>query len=267
MRELAENANAYTVLGPDEERVEDPRFVIWFGPGDHPAFTVVQRLRLSTGQLDEEVAEIRAAIAARGRRACTWEVAGSATPADLTDRLISIGLVPDRDPLAIGMVLTEPPQGTEPPGIVVRRAETLAEVEAAIRIAGIAFDLPADALEPELERAPTILADEGKRSATYLAFSEGRPVARATASFTPAAVLLFGGATLPEARGGGAYRALVKARWDDAVARSTPFLVTHAGALSRPILGRLGFREVAVIRILLDEHVSSRPPDSRLSSL
>src|SRR5206468_8394543 len=36
-------------------------------------------------------------------------------------------------------------------------------------------------------------------------------------------------------------RALVKARWDDAVARGTPLLVTHAGALSRPILGRLGF--------------------------
>ena len=63
---------------------------------------------------------------------------------------------------------------------------------------------------------------------------------------------LFGGATLPEARGRGAYRALVAARWEDAVARGTPVLVTQAGPMSRPILAQLGFREVCEIRILLD---------------
>ena len=63
---------------------------------------------------------------------------------------------------------------------------------------------------------------------------------------------LFGGSTLPEARGRGAYRALVAARWEDAVARGTPVLVTQASPMSRPILGRLGFREVCQIRILLD---------------
>ena len=34
--------------------------------------------------------------------------------------------------------------------------------------------------------------------------------------------------TLPDARGRGAYRALVRARWDDAVRRGTPALVVHA---------------------------------------
>ena len=57
---------------------------------------------------------------------------------------------------------------------------------------------------------------------------------------------------LPEARGRGAYRALVAARWRDAVARRTPLLVTQAGRMSRPILARLGFREVCEIRILVD---------------
>jgi hypothetical protein len=66
-------------------------------------------------------------------------------------------------------------------------------------------------------------------------------------------VSLFGGATLPEARGRGAYRALVAARWEDAVARETPILVTQAGPMSRPILTQLGFRDVCEIRILLDE--------------
>ena len=63
---------------------------------------------------------------------------------------------------------------------------------------------------------------------------------------------MHGGATLPAARGRGAYRALVAARWEDAVVRGTPVLVTQAGALSRPILARLGFREVCTIRVLLD---------------
>ena len=77
-------------------------------------------------------------------------------------------------------------------------------------------------------------------------------MARASASFSEHAVSLFGGSTLPEARGHGAYRALVQARWEDAVARGTPDLVTQASPMSRPILARLGFREVCEIRILLD---------------
>jgi len=70
--------------------------------------------------------------------------------------------------------------------------------------------------------------------------------------FAAAGAALTGGAVAPWARGRGAYRALVAARWDDAVARGTPVLVTQAGPMSRPILGRLGFREVCEIRILVD---------------
>jgi hypothetical protein len=36
------------------------------------------------------------------------------------------------------------------------------------------------------------------------------------------------------------------------VARGTPLLVTQAGPMSRPILHRLGFREVCELWILLD---------------
>ncbi len=64
---------------------------------------------------------------------------------------------------------------------------------------------------------------------------------------------LFGGATLPAARGLGVYRALVHARLEDAAARGTPVAVTQAGRESRPILERLGFREVCRIRILIDD--------------
>jgi predicted N-acetyltransferase YhbS len=66
------------------------------------------------------------------------------------------------------------------------------------------------------------------------------------------AVMLIAGGVLEQARGRGVYRALVRTRWDDAVAAGTPALVTQAGALSRPILERLGFEPVAELEILVD---------------
>ena len=252
IRELCENANTYTELGPGNERVVDPRFVIAFSPGSGPHSTVVQRLRLASPFVDETVAEIRALVAARGRAVCHWELADSATPPDLVDRLIALGCAYDADePLAIGMVLTDPPDDNVP-GVTARHVETLAEFEEAVRIAHEAFGMPGAATEESLANAAAAFESEGHGWRTYLAYVDGRPVARATAGFTEHGVLLFGGSTRPDARGRGAYRALVRARWDDAVAAGTPVLVTHAGAMSRPILARLGFREVSRIHILLD---------------
>ena len=71
IRDLAENANTHTPLGPDEERVVDPGYVIALSTGSDPHFTVVQRLRLGPENVDEAIDEIRALIAARGRLACT----------------------------------------------------------------------------------------------------------------------------------------------------------------------------------------------------
>jgi hypothetical protein len=253
IRELAENANTYTTLGPGEERIVGPSYVIWLGVGNDPHGTVVQRLRIRAADVNGTVEEIRGTVASRGRTACTWEVADPATPPDLVDRLLARGCVPDTEPLAVGMVLTEPPGGHDPPGISARRVESLVEYEESIRIANEAFGTPPEVASEILGRAPDRFAQRGIDSRTYLAFADGRAVARATASFTEHGVLLFGGATREDARGRGAYRALVRARWNDAVAAGVPVLVTHAGAMSRPILARLGFREISTIHILLDE--------------
>jgi predicted GNAT family N-acyltransferase len=53
--------------------------------------------------------------------------------------------------------------------------------------------------------------------------------------------------TLPSARGRGAYRALIAARWDEAVARGTPALAVQAQETSRPILERCGFEVVCTM--------------------
>jgi hypothetical protein len=243
--ELAENANTYTPLGPTDERVVTDRYVLWMGRGDEPGWNVAQRFRLRGDEIDEVRAEIHAHLRVKGRTACTWEVGTHATPADLVDRLLALGLVDDEPtPLAVGMVLTEPP-ADPPPGVDVRRAETRAERLAAARIAAVAFGGP---VPTEVPAEPELDPD----NVVYLAYVDGEPAARASAVFSEHAVALFGGSTLPEARGRGAYRALVAARWQDALARGTPTLVTQASPMSRPILGRLGFRELCEIRILLD---------------
>jgi GNAT superfamily N-acetyltransferase len=57
---------------------------------------------------------------------------------------------------------------------------------------------------------------------------------------------------LPEARGRGIYRALVRARWDHAAARETPLLVVQAGRMSAPVLDSLGFVRHGEIRLFAD---------------
>lgn len=242
--ELAENANTYTPLGAADERIVTDRYVLWMGRGDEPAWNVAQRFRFTADELDEVRAEIHERLRARGRTACSWEVGSHATPDDLVERLLACGLVDDEPtPLAVGMVLTEPP-AEAPADVEVRRVETSEEAFAAERIAATAFGMLPPVAPKPFRPDP--------RNVVYLAYVDGEPVARASASFGEHGVTLFGGSTLPEARGRGAYRALVAARWHDAVARGTPLVVTQAGPMSRPILARLGFREVCEIRILLD---------------
>ena len=249
---LAEDANTHTPLGPGDRRIVTDRFVLWMGSGGDAHWRVAQRLRLTAATVGQTVAEVHDLVAARGHQSCTWEVGGSATPFDLVDRLLAEGMRPDApDPHATGMVLRAPP-GPPPAGVAVRAVETPEEFLTGEMIARRCFGLPVDG-----DRAEAIAGFQRYRAsphqAAFLALLDGRPVATAMATFTPHGVVLNAGATLPEARGNGAYRALVWARWQAAAARGTPALIAQAGRMSRPILERLGFEPVAEITILLDE--------------
>jgi len=243
--ELAENPNTYTPLGPNSERIVTDRYVLWMGR--QPTWVSAQRFRFAEDEVDDVRAEIHSLLRERGRPSCAWEVGSHATPANLVDQLLERGLVDDKPTaLAVGMVLTEPP-AVPPPDVEVRRVETDDEWFAAERIAAIAFE------EPDVPARRPYTPDP--MNPIYLAFVDGEPVARGSASYGEHGVSLFGGSTLPEARGRGAYRALVAARWADAAARDVPLLVTQASPMSRPILTRLGFREVCEIRMLRDSVV------------
>jgi GNAT superfamily N-acetyltransferase len=215
-----------------------------------PESATVQRVRLIDADVEPAVAEIRALLRARGRGGAEWELGESCTPADLVQRLLALGVRwIEEEPVAIGMVLRGAPSWEPPTDVTARRVSSLDELVLAREIQRQAFGDPRGV---DFDRAKRDLESEGVTGATFLAWVDGEPAAAAYGAYTSLGLILFGGATLPAARGRGAYRALVAARAAEAEERGTPTLVTHAGQMSRPILERLGFEPVARIDRLID---------------
>lgn len=244
---LAENPNTSTPLGGGDRRIVRPRFVLWMGIGSD--WNVAQRFRFAEAELDEVIEQVRALVREAGRTSCAWEIGSSAQPAGLAELLHGRGFDwDDPDPLQIGLVLDHEPEPA-PAGVHVRVAETLDDLRASERIARSCFG------EGDVDEAE--LAEMHRRydpinSRRYLAELDGAAIGTASATFTEHGVVLNAGSVLEPARGHGAYRALVRARWEDAAAAGTPVLVTQAGAMSLPILVRLGFTEICRIQALVD---------------
>ena len=245
---LAEDADTYTPLGRGQERIARDEYVLWMMPGLGEAHgAVAQRLRLRPERVEPVVAEVREIVRSRDRIALSWEIGSSAKPSHLVERLLALGMRLDDDPHLVAVVCTSPPE-PGPNAVEVRRVEGFEDFATALRIAHTAFGGTVDD-DPKSQYG--LWRGDASQS-RYIALVEGRAIASASATFTPHGVVLNAGATLPEARGLGAYRALVRARWDDAVGRGTPALITQAGRMSVPILERLGFFEVARITVLID---------------
>lgn len=247
LREVAEYPNSFGPLGPGDERIDTERYTLCMGAG--ASWNTVQRQRFPVADVDDVLKEVRATLGERGRTKTQWEV-GSSAPAGLVDALLERGLIYDRDPYAVALVLThEPPAG--PPNAVARRVETFEELVAACEVQWRAFE----SSPAEIEEARALLESRWRESPIlrHAVWLDGQLVCTGTAAPIPNGLLLYGGATLSRARGRGAYRALVRARWDDAVSRSTPVLITQGGSMSRPILERLGFEPVGHVHMLVDD--------------
>jgi hypothetical protein len=246
LREIAEYPNSFGPLARGDERIETGRYTLCVGAGS--TWNTVQRQRFPLEQVDEVLAEVREALRARGRTQTQWEV-GSSAPPGLVDALLERGLVPDKDPYAVALVLTSEPPAMAPT-FTARRIETLEELEASARVQWEAFEATPREIEESRRLLPERFEDSVHlRHSVWLA---GEIVSTGTSTPTEHGLLLYGGATLAAARGRGAYRALIRARWDDAVALGTPALITQGGSMSRPILERLGFERVGEVHMLLD---------------
>jgi hypothetical protein len=250
VREYAETPDRFAPIfeGSSVTRYMDKRVSILEGPN----WASISGVR--TDDIEALLAEVRARVPA-GKTAMWW-FSPSTRPRDAYEQLLALGLrVPqDRVSLLHAMALTTEPAGF-PPGVDVRRIETLDDFAAAREVQWDAFETP-EARRAENRGRTREDFEEAMRFGVptgFLATLDGRPAATGTAIPSERGVFLIAGSTAPWARGRGLYRAVVRARWDFAVERGTPALVTHAAhETSYPILQRLGFTEVCEIRRLED---------------
>lgn len=216
--------------------------------------------RIAESEVDQVVDEVRRFLRAEGRAKAVWFVSEEASPGDLAKRLQMLGMrpsdVPGVEARDAAMVCVEPPP-PGPPGVVARRAASFDEFLAAQLVMCDAFEMDDQMRRSSEKRAELLWPVESGNGtgpgATYVALLDGEVVAFAGALYGRSAVYLGGGGTRPDQRGRGAYRALVRARWDAAVERGTPVLTVGAGAMSRPVLERLGFSIVGWADCLLDD--------------
>ena len=211
----------------------------------------VERIRLTEQELTSAIADVDAFMRDSGTERASWWLTERSTPDE--DAFLAAGLQRvEGDYLHAAMTLT-----TEPPevaGVEVRPIQTLEEYVDSRKLGIDAFANPH-------QRRPTDeeLAAEWEKQADpiFAAWLDGRMASVGRAIYTRAGGYLMGGSTAAWARGRGAYRAVVRARWDEAVRRGTPALAVGAGSMSRPILERLGFEQVLQFRRL--ESVRSDP--------
>jgi hypothetical protein len=246
LSEFAEETNQFLPRAAGTRGVDTRRFFAVVGRD----WISVSRVRLHEDEVEKAVAEVRALLP--GARSVEWTVGPSSTPADLPERLRALGFGdpdPPNEPTFAALALDHEPPGVD--GIEVRRAEGFDDF-----LVGLEIVFEANAFRDEdVARMRAEAREDYERlrsrpGGAWLAYLAGRPAAAAVAVACERGLYLAGGST---ARGRGCYRALVRARWDDAVARGTPGLVVHAQhGTSRPILERLGFELVCELHELED---------------
>ena len=175
-----------------------------------------------------------------------WKVYGHDLPVDLGRRLAAAGFEPDEPETLVVFDLAadaagDADSGATVPGLHIRRVTDphgLADFTAA---AGAAFGRDSAWQDERRNQFGPRLTDP--TASFYVAYANGRAVASARAEFPPGRSFagLWGGGTVPEYLGRGIYRALVRARAEEARRRGYRYLRVDARETSRPILERLGF--------------------------
>lgn len=248
LEELAEDTLAHLLPQPGVERV-DRDDLVFYSTGNTAS---VSRIRL--GDVGEAVGWARTQARAHGLRRVEWWVGWHATPGDLAPQLVALGLVPDDEEARLtGMTCDSPPPASS---LEVRRIETIDDQLAALEVD---WDVWGHDAERRAQRAAVERRrfDPNGPAHHFAVHVDGRPVGFGRAVDMDDGVALLGGAVLPAYRGRGVYRALVRARWEHAVARGTPLLVVQAGHMSEPVLRGLGFASHGVLHLFMDPGVAS----------
>ncbi|MFC0626928.1 GNAT family N-acetyltransferase [Kribbella deserti] len=176
-----------------------------------------------------------------------WKTRGHDLPADLPDRLIAAGFVPEeQETVMIGesqAVADRLADVVLPDAVTIRRVTERDDLD---RIAAMESEVWADDWGWLAEDLDSRINADPEAMDVYVAEADGRVVSAAWAvhregtDFTG----LWGGSTLAAWRRKGIYRALVAVRARRAVERGHRYLQVDASPDSAPILQALGFHAV-----------------------
>ncbi|MFC7533274.1 GNAT family N-acetyltransferase [Actinoplanes sp. GCM10030250] len=206
-------------------------------------------------ELDRLIARQRDYFKARGQ-GVEWKVRAHDLPTDLPERLIAAGFVPESpSSVLVGFADEVAAEPVLPDGVLLRQ---VSEAEDLRRIA----DLQTEVFGVDVSWAADHLlahvsADPGQIT-ILVAEADERVLCTAWSIYSPGTdfVAFLGGATLPDWRGRGLYRAMIAARAREAAARGFRLLHVDASPHSAPILRRCGFHEITTSR-----HYQWTPPN------
>lgn len=238
----------YVPSEPGWKAEREERVTRLVAPGEATHGGVVLWSRLSEADADALIAR---QVSRFEGRPFEWKLYAHDTPRDLGARLAVAGGVPgDEEALMVGELadVAERLHAPAPRGIRLRAIEPGAtgDFAALAELHGKVWDEDFEGLTAEIAAEQTA---DPNRILIWLAEDEssGVPVSGAWVRFHEGSqfVSFWGGSTLPEWRGRGIYRALVARRVAEAAERGFRWAYVDASPDSRPILERLGFRQLS----------------------
>jgi hypothetical protein len=213
-----------------------------------PGYGQITYNRLDEDNADAEIREQIAYYSQRGL-SFTWRVYDYDTPLDLHARLLAMGFEDD-DPAAL-MVLDLAALRAAPTTLLgpveadVRRITARDQIADVIRVEeqvwGGDFGWMVNRLGLHLE-IPGYLS-------LYVAYVDDQPACAGWTYFHPSSPFagLWGGSTVPAYRSRGLYTAVLATRVQEAIERGYGFLYVEATDMSRPIVARHGFDQLATV--------------------
>jgi GNAT superfamily N-acetyltransferase len=178
-------------------------------------------------------------------RGWEWKYYSYDLPEDLPARLLAAGFEPEPVEALLVAELAELDQVVAPPdGIELVAVTDVAGVEQLVAVHDEVFG------GDHADVGASVLASLGEQPASMtavLAIADGKAVSAGRVQLHAGTEFasLWGGGTLPSWRGRGIFRALVSYRAAIAAAAGHRYLQVDASAESAPILGRLGFHQLA----------------------
>ena len=173
-----------------------------------------------------------------------WKTRSHDVPADIADRLLLAGFVPEEpETVMVAESASVAAHPTPPQGITLRAVESPADLQRIADMQSVVWDADFGWLADDLGRR---IAADPDSVVVYVAEHDSMLVSAAWLVVKPGTDFagLWGGSTLPGWRHRGIYRALVAERAKTALDLGVKYLQVDASADSVPILERLGFLPV-----------------------